>query len=182
MSYNNKIFSKKLSKTVWANILNRVNGSKLILKSSIKKDLNNFKLIFEKLGVIKSVVFLPKSKSFEDHIKSYNQIDIALDTFPYNGVTTSFEALWMGVPVVTMKGYNFNSRCGESINTNIQMQKLIAKNKEEYVSIAKNLANDKADLLKIRKKVFDTAISSPLFDKKKFSSNFYELIEKVKQI
>ena len=61
------------------------------------------------------------------------------------------------------------------------MQKLIAKNKEEYVSIAKNLANDKADLLKIRKKVFDTAISSPLFDKKKFSSNFYELIEKVKQ-
>ncbi len=167
---------------VWANILNRVNGSKLILKSSIKKDLNNFKLIFEKLGVIKSVVFLPKSKSFEDHIKSYNQIDIALDTFPYNGVTTSFEALWMGVPVVTMKGYNFNSRCGESINTNIQMQKLIAKNKEEYVSIAKNLANDKADLLKIRKKVFDTAISSPLFDKKKFSSNFYELIEKVKQI
>ena len=46
------------------------------------------------------------------------------------------------------------------------MQKLIAKNKEEYVSIAKNLANDKADLLKIRKKVFDTAISSPLFDKK----------------
>ena len=96
------------------------------------------------MGVIKSVVFLPKSKSFEDHIKLYNQIDIALDTFP----TTCYHilTLWMGVPVVTMKDTILILDVSESINTNIQMQKLIAKNKEEYVSIAKNLANDKADL------------------------------------
>ena len=164
---------------VWANILNQVNGSKLILKSSIKKDLDNFKLIFEKLGVIKSVVFLPKSKSFEDHIKLYNQIDIALDTFPYNGVTTSFEALWMGVPVVTMKGYNFNSRCGESINKNLNMEQLIAKNEDDYVSKAVSLSTDRDKFLNIRKSIFLDAIDSPLFNKKRFAENFFNSLREI---
>ena len=65
-----------------------------------------------------------------------------LDTFPYNGVTTSFEAIWMGVPVITMVGYNFNSRCGESINKNLNLEYLIAKDEEEYISKAINLSND----------------------------------------
>ena len=52
----------------------------------------------------------------KDHLELYNKVDLALDTFPYNGVTTTFEALWMNVPVMVLKGYNFNSRCGESIN------------------------------------------------------------------
>ena len=59
--------------------------------------------------------------------------DIALDTFPYNGVTTSFEAIWMGAPILTMKGFNFNSRCGESINYNIGLPELIAKNEDDYI-------------------------------------------------
>ena len=59
-------------------------------------------------------------------------MDVALDTFPYPGVTTSFEAILMGVPVLTMKGFNFNSRCGESINKNLNMEEFIAKNKSDY--------------------------------------------------
>ena len=66
-------------------------------------------------------------------------INLSLDTFPYPGVTTSFESIIMGVPVLTMHGFNFNSRCGASINKNIGMKDLIANNYEEYISIAKNL-------------------------------------------
>ena len=66
-------------------------------------------------------------------LSQYKKIDIALDTFPYNGVTTSFEAIWMGVPVIVMDGYNLNSRCGSSINKNAQFASLIAQDKEDYI-------------------------------------------------
>ena len=65
-------------------------------------------------------------------MKDYHKIDVALDTFPYPGVTTSFQAYLMGVPVLTMRGFNFNSRCGESININLGLNKFIAKNNEDY--------------------------------------------------
>ena len=107
----------------------------------------------------------------------YKNIDVALDTFPWNGVTTTFEAIWMGIPVVTMKGYNFNSRCGESINKNIQMSELIAKNKEDYVSKVLGLTSDIKKLLNIRKQIFNNALSSPLFDTQKFSNDFFKLIK-----
>ena len=178
-SFNNfNKINEKVIKT-WATILKNINGSKLILKSSTKKEIELFKNTLKKFDVLNSVVFLPTAKFFQDHLKLYENIDIALDTFPYNGVTTSFEAIWMGVPVITMKGYNFNSRCGESINNNMQMQNLIAKNEEDYVSIAANLANDKKQLSEVRKKIFDTALSSPLFNKQQFNKNFFKLIDKV---
>jgi len=163
----------------WAGILKKVKGSKLILKSSTKKEIEKFQIIFEQYDILGSVVFLPTEKFFEDHMNQYKNIDIALDTFPYNGVTTSFEAIWMGVPILTMKGFNFNSRCGESINRNIQMDLLIANNEEDYINKAVYIANDLEKLTEIRDKLFNNAISSPLFDVKKFSNNFYNLINKI---
>ncbi len=178
-SFNNfNKINENVLKT-WAIILKKVNGSKLILKSSTKKETEFFKNILEEFDVLNSIVFLPTTKFFQDHLKLYENIDIALDTFPFNGVTTSFEAIWKGVPVITMKGYNFNSRCGESINKNIQMNNLIAQNEEEYISIATNLSNNKNQLIEVRKKLFDNASLSPLFDKKTFNSDFFELIHRI---
>jgi predicted O-linked N-acetylglucosamine transferase (SPINDLY family) len=85
-------------------------------------------------------------------------VDICLDTFPYNGVTTSFEAIWMGVPVITMAGYNFNSRCGESINRNLNMESLIAKNPDEYILKTIELTNSREKYLDIRKSNFSKCI------------------------
>ena len=176
-SFNNynKINNNVLE--TWVKILKNVDGSKLILKSSTKKEVDEFQNILKKNCVLDSVIFLPTTKLFKDHMDQYKNIDIALDTFPYNGVTTTFEALWMGVPVITMKGHNFNSRCGESINKNIQMEDLIAKNENDYVLIANNLAKDKEKLLNRRNKLFNNVLSSPLFDKKNFNINFYKLID-----
>ena len=163
---------------VWSQILKNVTGSKLILKSSLKVDKDYIKKKFIENGVSNSVTFLEKRKLVK-HFSLYKQIDIALDTFPYNGVTTSFEAISMGVPVLTMKGYNFNSRCGESINKNLGMKDLIAKDESEYVFKAKELAEDQNKLLKIRKKIFAIAPYTPLFDKKKFAKDFFNCLENI---
>jgi len=164
---------------VWSNILNKVEGSKLILKSSTKKEITRMKKIFGKYTSIDSISFLKTKKSFKEHLYLYKNIDIALDTFPYNGVTTSFEATWMGVPVLVMKGFNFNSRCGESINKNLGLVDLISNDEIDYIHKAVNLANDKHKLSKIRKKIFDNVITSSLFDTKKFTNNFFNLLEKI---
>ena len=80
-------------------------------KSPTKKDFDYLENLFDVNKVKESVSFLSPEKEFINHLNLYNKIDIALDTFPWNGVTTSFESIWMGVPVLTLKGYNFNSRC-----------------------------------------------------------------------
>ena len=133
----------------------------------------------EKKGVLDSVIFHKRFENKKDHLNLYNEIDIALDTFPYNGVTTSFEAIWMGVPVLTMAGYNFNSRCGESINKNLKMEQLIAKNEEEYVSKAVTLSNDREKFINLRKSIFQDALKTPLFNKENFSNFFFKALEEI---
>ena len=178
-SFNN--FGKINSSVVetWSKIIKKVKNSKLILKSSRPRVTEILSEKFQNQGVLNSVKFMTTTTNFEDHMQLYKKIDIALDTFPYNGVTTSFEAIWMGVPVITMKGYNFNSRCGESINKNINMEYLIAENEIDYVAKAKELSDNKEKLLDIRKKIFNQATSSPLFDTKSFSNDFFKSLATV---
>jgi len=178
-SFNN--FTKINDEVVetWSKILINNKNSKLLLKSSAA-DFNEYLLNkFKTFNISNSVKFIPRTKTFEDHINYYNQIDIALDTFPYNGVTTSFEAIWMGVPVLTMKGFNFTSRCGESINKNLGYEQLIANDIQDYISKAKLLISNKDKLLKLRDDIFEKAINTPLFDKVSFAKSFYSNLEQV---
>ena len=177
-SFNNfnKINDQVIS--VWSQILLKVKNSKLILKSSLKMDKSFLKKEFEKYGVIDSIKFLEKRK-LESHYNLYKNIDIALDTFPYNGVTTTFEALAMGVPVITMKGYNFNSRCGESIIKNLGVEDLIAINEDDYILKAQKIANNKDKILELRKNIFNISHETPLFDTKQFSQDFFGILEKI---
>ena len=85
----------------------------------------------------------------------------------------------MGIPVLTMKGFNYNSRSGESINKNINLQELIAENENDYINIAVSLEKNVENLKKLRDEVFDNALSSPLFDHKKFSNQFFKSLEKI---
>ena len=178
-SFNNanKISDEAIS--VWSEILKSTNNSRLILKSSHIYSDKSLKKKFEKNKVLNQIIFLDKKNSFEEHINEYKKIDLALDTFPYNGVTTSFEAIWVGVPVLTLKGFNPNSRAGESINKNLNMSYLIADNKDEYVLKAVELSNNFEKVIEIRKNLFDKALESNLFNDKKFSKEFYENLEKI---
>ena len=85
----------------------------------------------------------------------------------------------MGVPVLTMAGYNFNSRCGESINKNLGMEKLIAKDEDDYVQKAFNLANNYQDYINLRKSIFLDAIKSPLFNVHDYSKSFFEALKTI---
>jgi len=164
----------------WSKILKKVNNSKLVLKTSTKRfATKRLKQLFEKNDVLDSVEFINKVPEFQKHLENYNYIDIALDTFPYNGVTTSFEAIWMGVPVLTMAGYNFNSRCGMSINKNLNLEQLIAKDEDDYVQKAVNISNNLDEYMILRKSIYLNAIKSPLFNRKKFAENFFNLLRKI---
>ena len=164
----------------WSKILKKINNSKLVLKTSTKRfATKRLKQLFEKNDVLESVEFINKVPEFKKHLENYNNIDIVLDTFPYNGVTTSFEAIWMGVPVLTMAGYNFNSRCGESINKNLNMEQLIAKDKEDYIQKMINLTNNHHSYINLRKSVFLGAIKSPLFNIRDYSKSFFEALERI---
>ena len=164
---------------IWSSILKNVQNSKLILKTSIPTANMAILEKFKQYNVDNSIEFLKYNKSFEDHLNEYKKIDIALDTFPWNGVTTSFEAIWMGVPVLTMKGFNFNSRCGESINLNLGLKELIAENQKDYIEKASLISGNKKKLEDIRNRIFENALVSPLFDSKKFSKSFFECLQNI---
>jgi len=182
-SFNN--FAKISDDTieVWSRIVNNSN-SRIYLKNSQKEAslelTENLIKKFKDRGVQENkVIFLETEKNINDHLSLYNKIDLSLDTFPYPGVTTSFESVLMGVPVLTMKGHNLNSRCGESININLEMENFIAKNKDDYfdkaISFQNNLDIEKNFGNNLRNK----ALSSPLFDTGNFTKDFTETLKKV---
>ena len=178
-SFNNFLFFNDEVIEVWASILKEVENSRLYLKTSTAISQSTFKSKFEKYGVLSSVFFLNYSKNFNDHLEKYKLIDIALDTFPWNGVTTTFESIWMNVPVIVMDGNNFSSRCGSSIVKNLNLSNLIAKNKEEYINKAVTLAQNQQMLIDLRKDLFKNALKTPLFDKTSFSNEFFSSLEKI---
>ncbi len=166
--------------STWSNILKKIKNSKLVLKTSKRQHaLDRIKELFKKNGVLDSIRFIEREEVFKNHLNAYNEIDIALDTFPYNGVTTSFEAIWMGVPVITMTGYNFNSRCGESINRNLGMDQLIARDENDYVEKVVKLSNNFDDYISLRKFIFVNALKSPLFDNQNYAKSFFEALEQI---
>ena len=102
---------------------------------------------------------------------------MCLDTFPFTGVTTTFEALWNIFPVINKTGLNFNSRCGESILINANMNTFIATSCDEYIEKAVFYAHNIDKLESARKKLFERVLETPLFDTKSFSIDFHKALK-----
>ena len=102
--------------------------------------------------------------TYQEHLDLYSRIDICLDTFPYNGTTTTCEALWMGIPVVTLASDRHASRVGLSILNTIGLPQLIAHNSEEYVQKTMRLASDIDKLKSLRSNLRTMMLTSPLTD------------------
>ena len=112
-----------------------------------------------------------------EYLKCYNRIDIALDSFPVTGGTTSFEASYMGVPTLTkISENNAWFKSGVSINKNLNMDDWIAKNEKEYISKALKFSENKKNLINLKKELKNIAFKSPLFDSVNFSNDFYEML------
>jgi predicted O-linked N-acetylglucosamine transferase (SPINDLY family) len=105
------------------------------------------------------------------HLDLYNRIDIGLDTFPYNGTTTTCEALWMGVPVITLAGKTHAARVGASLLTNAGLEDMIAETQDKYRDIAVLLARDMNKLQVLRESLRERVAQSPLTDAQRFAAH-----------
>ncbi|MHB8427106.1 MAG: O-linked N-acetylglucosamine transferase family protein [Acidiferrobacterales bacterium] len=117
------------------------------------------------------MAFRGRHDTMTEHLGSYGEIDIALDTFPYNGTTTTCEALLMGVPVVTFAGQQHASRVGVSLLRQVGLSGLIAESAEAYVRIACELAGDRQYLAQLRASLREQMAGSSLCDAKGFAKN-----------
>ena len=167
-SFNN--FSKVTDEmlTIWAHLLNKVPGSRLLLKSIGLSDPAITGQIQERLrqsGLPMERVELSGPKgSTAEHLAAYSVIDIALDTAPYNGTTTTCEALWMGVPVITLIGNRHAARVSASLLQAAGHSEWIGGTVEEYVDIARTLAGDSERLSTLRKGLHNDLARSSLLD------------------
>lgn len=140
--------------SVWSQILLRLPGSRMVLKHISLQDPSNrerYLRLFESCGVSRErITLLSWSDSVRDHLMCYADVDIALDTFPYNGTTTTCEALWMGVPVVTVAGQEHVSRVGLSLLKNAGLENLVADDVDIYIDRAIELAAGSKQLAALR--------------------------------
>lgn len=179
--------ASKLSPRVidtWSKLLSQVPGSKLLLKSHTLSDpaaQAQFLAAFAGRGIdpsrVECIAFVP---SFRDHLNLYSRVDIALDTFPYAGTTTTCEALAMGVPVVTLAepiGLSHHAgRVGASLLTAAGTPELIATSEAEYLSTAASLANDRARLREYHESLPAKVRASQLCDGPAFARRFEETL------
>ncbi|MGD0464989.1 MAG: tetratricopeptide repeat protein [Tepidisphaeraceae bacterium] len=158
---------------LWAAMLRAIPNSRLSLKDiSLQEQAirDHVHKSFNARGIGPERLELVGPKSARaDHFRSYGEVDIALDPFPYHGTTTSCEALWMGVPMVTLAGTTHVARVGVSLLSNLGLPDLIARTEEEYLSIAVGLANDLPRLAEIRRTLRDRMKSSPLMNGREFA-------------
>lgn len=166
--------------SVWANVLRAIPKSKLFLKTKQLSDTTVIARVVEQFashGISEDRLILEGPSNRLDLLMSYNRVDIALDPFPYPGGTTSAEALWMGVPVLTLRGDRFLSHVGESIAHNVGHSDWIALDTFDYVYKAISFSADLQKLSHIRLGLRSELLQTPLFDAKRFSINFEAALE-----
>lgn len=164
----------------WARVMHATPGSRLLLKArSLGSESLRARLRadFERRGIepgrVECLAFV---KGRMNHLALYSRVDVALDPFPYNGTTTTCEALSMGVPVVTMEGDRHASRVGVSLLRAAGLDELVARSPEAYIELASSLAQDTARLDAFRRDLRPRMLASPLCDAQAFVERFERAI------
>ncbi len=168
--------ARKLSpRTValWARILKQLPTARLLLKShQLKSPEYRARVLqqFAEQGVASQQLdLLDYASTIHDHLAHYRRIDVALDTFPYTGTTTTCEALWMGVPVISLAGPTHVSRVGVSILNSVGLSELAVESEDAYVAKALELADDRALLARQRHELRRRVTESTLTDSAAFA-------------
>jgi predicted O-linked N-acetylglucosamine transferase (SPINDLY family) len=176
-SFNNfaKINERVLA--LWARILAAVPHSRLLLLARSGPHQDRTRTFLHAQGISPNrVEFIGYETAIPSHnpakyLQRYAQVDIALDPFPYNGMTTSGDALWMGVPVVALRGKSSLGRASFSLLANVGLQEFAAATEDDYLQIATTLANDPLRLADLRTTLRPRMQSSPLLDYHRFAQN-----------
>lgn len=166
----------------WSRILTRVPKSRLMLKTiGFDEPATRARVValFASHGIAAERILMFGWSSPDEALACYNQVDIALDTFPFNGGLTTCEALWMGVPVITLPGETFASRQGLTHLTIVGLPQLIAETPDQYVELAVILADDLTQLSAMRAGLREKVAISPLCDGERFAAHFSVLMREV---
>lgn len=166
---------------LWSRVLDAVPDSKLVLKALPLADQKTRDLTqrrFADFGVDAArIAPLPPTVPLSAFMAEYSRMDIALDTVPYNGGTTTCDALWMGVPVVTLPGGRFSSRMGASILKTTGLEKFVATDADDYVRLATTLAFDRPGLRTLRSSLRNRIRNSLLCNSEEFTHDFEQTIQ-----
>ncbi len=166
-SFNNLTKATDGTMRRWARVLDAVPGSRLLIKSGGLDEPAVRDPLLRRLaaaGLGGRVELLPHARDTASHLDLYGRVDVALDTFPYHGTTTTCEALWMGVPVVTLAGDRHVSRVGVSLLAALGHREWIAAQEDDYVRIAAALAQDTERRTALRRSLRDEMRLSLLCD------------------
>lgn len=167
----------------WARVLQAVPEGRLFLKTKnlgVPEVREQILARFARHGIdAERFVIEGQFPTHEAHFQAYNQVDIALDPFPYPGITTTMEALWMGVPVLALRGDRFISHQGETILHNAGLPEWIAADTDDYVAKAAAFARDPKLLAALRAGLRGRLLASPLCDAPRFARNLEEAFRRM---
>jgi predicted O-linked N-acetylglucosamine transferase (SPINDLY family) len=167
---------------LWATILNKTQNTKIIFSNIIYRDIDikNSILSFllnQQIEEQRIIFKIPASR--DEFLKNLAEFDMVLDTFPYSGGTNNLESAWLEVPILTMEGNNFLSRCGSSVNMNLGMEDWIAKNNDEYIEKAVLFSSNKKILSDYKKKLANEKSVNKIFNNRLFA---IDLLNKFKDL
>jgi predicted O-linked N-acetylglucosamine transferase (SPINDLY family) len=182
-SFNNLSKITPTTLAVWVELMRAIPSARLLLKSHTASDIQIWNRLVERFdaeGIASErLEFLPRAPSYTEHLEQYRHLDIALDTLPYNGTTTTCEALFMGVPVVTLGGDRHAARVGLSLMTRVGLPEFVAHSTEDYVAIAMRWAADPGPLRGLRSGLRDRLELSPLRDEAGFTRTLETVLRRM---
>jgi predicted O-linked N-acetylglucosamine transferase (SPINDLY family) len=155
---------------LWAALLRRVENARLLIHCRSRRRQRQCQALFTAHGIDEQRIQFVGHQSPREYFHTYQLVDIALDPTPYAGGTTTCDALWMGVPVVTLRGRTAVARGGVSILSQLGLTDLIGETSAQYLDIAAGLANDSAKLANLRGSLRERMKSSRLMDEKRYAA------------
>tara|TARA_Y100000590_G_C15709601_1_gene1009841 strand:+ start:665 stop:2533 length:1869 start_codon:yes stop_codon:yes gene_type:complete len=164
---------------IWMRLLKKIEGSVLWLIKDSNLGSENLKKEAEKRGVEPNRIIFAKRMVVPEHLARHKLADIFIDTFPYTAHTTCSDALWSGLPVITLMGQSFVSRVGGSLLNAIGLDELITESEKEYENLAIKIASNPNFLKSIKKKLEKNKIIKPLFDTKLYTKNIESAFIKI---
>lgn len=170
-SLNNPCKHNEAVVRLWAKVLHRVSNSRLLLLCAEGSARERMLGLFSREGVPPERIAFVGAQPRNEYLRTYDQIDICLDPFPYNGHTTTCDALWMGVPVLTLPGNSPASRLGVSLLTAAGLAELVAESDEQFVELAAEKSRELETLAQLRAELRARMQVSPLMDAPRFARN-----------
>jgi protein O-GlcNAc transferase len=157
---------------LWMRLLQRVPEARLLLYARTEAHRDRVRRAMREAGIEEARAAYVGRQSVALYLQTYREIDVALDPYPYGGGTTSCDALWMGVPVVSLLGSTAVSRAGFTLLSHVGLEHLVARSEDQYVEVAAALIRDESRLSELRGQLRDRLESSPVMDARQFARDF----------